>query len=86
MKLVSLLKRDEAPISELKDDGWSHGSSDGEDELDTPEVTLDDTPSRSQNTLYGRASASDNKLGEEKAPTTVVSAAGDEEEDMIVEI
>lgn len=81
--MVSLLKRDEAPITELKDDGWSHGSSDTEDELDTPEATLDDTPSRSQNALSGRAS--DDKLSEEKAPTTVVSAA-DEEEDMIVEI
>lgn len=84
MKLVSLLKRDEAPITELKDDGWSHGSSDSEDELDTPEATLDDTPSRSQNALSGRAS--DDKLGEEEAPTTVVSAADEEEEDMIVEI
>lgn len=81
MKLVSLLKRDEAPISELKDDGWSHGSSDSEDEMDTPEVTLDDT--RSQNVLTGRAP--DDKLVEEKAPTSVVSAA-DEGEDMIVEV
>lgn len=82
MKLVSLLKRDEAPISELKDDGWSHGSSDSEDELDTPEVTLDDT--RSQNVLTGRAP--DDKLVEEKAPTSVVSAADEEGEDMIVEV
>lgn len=82
MKLVSLLKRDEAPISELKDDGWSHGSSDSEDELDTPEVTLDDT--RSQNVLTGRAP--DDKLVEKKAPTSVVSAADEEGEDMIVEV
>lgn len=78
MKLVSLLKRDEAPITELKDDGWSHGSPDSEDELDTSEVTLRET----QNAPAGRAP--NDKLAEEKAPMSVPAA--DDDEDMIVEV